>query len=60
MKFSSSIIYHENRRILIKGEEYNYHLSVSASVVVAYWSGISGIDEQGEAPVRVRILFDIL
>lgn len=54
--------YHENKKVLINGEEYitSKCKSKRSSAVAAYWPGVLGIDELGEAPVRVGILTSII
>ena len=54
--------YHENKKVLINGEEYitSKCKSKRSSAVAAYWPGVVDIDELGEAPVRVGILTSII
>ena len=54
--------YYGNGRILINGEEYitSQCRSKCSSAIVVHWPGVLGIDELGEAPIRVGIVTSII
>lgn len=54
--------YYESKQIVVNGEEFITMQSRSqcSVAIIAHWPGVSGIDENGEAPVRVGAFFIIL
>ena len=49
--------YHKSKKILINGEEFitDHSRSKRSSAIIAHWLGVTTINKQGEAPVRVGI-----